>query len=187
MHYSVFVLIPGGADPESAVELALAPFDEALDVAPYRVWFTHSEVNRMAEYFRISPADLQSLVEKMPQWTNHPGGVDQIGLYALSTFNPDGRWDWYEIGGRWNGTLPGATENVVSAAALAGSKKLQDCLPYCVLTPEGNWLESQRFYRTETLGKVREETMKQQDWLKRVRRTLKRWPDHDVVCVDLHC
>ena len=40
-----------------------------------------------------------------------PGGIDDHGLYALTTYNRDAKWDWYEVGGRWSGFLklkPGA-------------------------------------------------------------------------------
>lgn len=32
--------------------------------------------------------------------------VDEENECLLSTHNPDSKWDWYEIGGRWSGYLP---------------------------------------------------------------------------------
>lgn len=32
--------------------------------------------------------------------------VDEENECLLSTYNPDSKWDWYIIGGRWNGYLP---------------------------------------------------------------------------------
>ena len=32
------------------------------------------------------------------------GVVDKDGN-IISTYNPDSKWDWYEIGGRWSGML----------------------------------------------------------------------------------
>ena len=33
-------------------------------------------------------------------------GVDEEGLYRLSTYNPQSKWDWYQVGGRWRGFFP---------------------------------------------------------------------------------
>lgn len=32
------------------------------------------------------------------------GNLDEDGNY-VSTYNPDSKWDWYEVGGRWDGSL----------------------------------------------------------------------------------
>ena len=32
--------------------------------------------------------------------------VDEENECLISTYNPDSKWDWYIIGGRWNGYLP---------------------------------------------------------------------------------
>jgi hypothetical protein len=32
-------------------------------------------------------------------------GADEQGLFQWSTYNPDSKWDWYVIGGRWQGSL----------------------------------------------------------------------------------
>src|SRR5690606_6757529 len=30
---------------------------------------------------------------------------DDDGLYSWTTYNPQSKWDWYQIGGRWSGLL----------------------------------------------------------------------------------
>lgn len=186
MHYCVFVLVPAETDIETAVAQTLRPFDEALEVEPYRVYLHHHDVRRMAAHFKISPANLHELAKMMPAWTNNPGGVDRQGLYYQSTCNPDGYWDWYEIGGRWHGYVPGAQRDTIKAETLAKSPKLGRCLPYYLLTPDGQWLEHQRCYLSADWKNVKQEKMKRKDWLQLVRDTLRRWPDHLVVCVDIH-
>lgn len=187
MHYCAFVLIDAVDDVESAVDSRLQSFDEGLEVEPYRVHLSHQGVRRMAEHYKIHPADLQALVEKMPEWTNRSGGVDRDGLYYLTTCNPDGRWDWYEIGGRWNRYIPGARNNVINAGTLAKSPNLPRCLPYFVLTPGGNWLERERFYFADDWKATKKEALDDEEWLRIVRDVLHRWPDCRVVCVDIHC
>jgi hypothetical protein len=187
MHYCVFVMIGPDTDIETGVAKALAPFEEALTVEPYRIHFDHSEVQWMSAYFNIPPANLHELAKRMPDWTGDPGGVDREGLYRLAAFNPDGRWDWYEIGGRWGGYIPHSRGNALKAKTLANAAYLKDCLPYFVLTPDGEWLEHERYYVAGDLESVKTEQLKDGEWLAIVRETLLRWPDHRVVCVDIHC
>ena len=115
MHYCVFVLIPKDADIDIEVAKALAPFDDDLKVDPYKVYLDPQEITRMARHYGTKRTRLKVLAAHMEDWRSGPGGIDDRGLFAISTFNPNAKWDWYEIGGRWDGHLPG---NVLSAAAL---------------------------------------------------------------------
>jgi hypothetical protein len=141
MHYCTFVIIGPKGDPDALVAGALAPFDEALAVPPYREYLQPFDIERMASHYKLDRNDLNALAERMKHWTGRPGGVDQRGLYFATTNNPQCRWDWYEIGGRWSGFLKRASRNVISTRALRKSPDLKDLLPYYVLTPDGTWLE----------------------------------------------
>ena len=184
MHYCVFVMIGPDADLEIGVTRALAPFDGDLTVEQYRIHLPVEEVQQMARHFKIPPSHLHELARKLPDWCNDPGGVDGTGLYRLASHNPDGRWDWYEIGGRWNGYIPGSIENAIHAENLANSKGLARCLPHAILTPDGEWIEPEHCYRLGWKFIVHE--IKPERWMKIVREFLLRWPDHRVVCVDIH-
>ena len=180
-------MIGPNTDTDDAVEAALAPFDESLDVEPFRIHLDHKEILLMANHYNVSPANLQELATHMPAWRSGEGGVDREGLFRLSTCNPDGRWDWYEIGGRWDGNIPYSRSNVIRAGTLARSKHLEKCLLDYVVTPSGQWLEHERFYPTSEWRTVDKESLPESEWLGIVRETLLRWPDYRVVCVDIHC
>lgn len=184
MHYCVFVMIGPDTHIETAVAQALAPFDEDLTVKEYRIHFDVDEVQRMARHFKIPPSHLHELARKMPGWTGNPGGVDCRGLYRVVSHNPDGYWDWYEIGGRWDGSIPNSTENTIRAESLYNGKHLKRCLPYAILTPDGEWIEREHVYFSGIKFVVHQ--IKPKQWLKIVRDILTRWPDHQVVCVDIH-
>lgn len=189
MHYCVFVLLHPDMDRtglDATVGALLEGFDEADEVEPYRVHFNHEEVRRMAKHFRLKPANLHALAEEMPAWMGREGGVDRDGLYYLTTCNPDGYFDWYEIGGRWDGYIPESCNNVILAGTLAASPALGRCLPFYVLTPEGQWLEKERWYFAGEPADIKTEKLAKKEWLQIVRGTLEQWPDHHVVCVDIH-
>ena len=180
-------MIDPDTDIETGVKEALAPFDQELAVEPYREHLDHTGVRMMAKHYDIAPANLHALSKKMEDWNGQKGAVDREGLYSLSTHNPDGRWDWYEIGGRWNGHIPHARKNSMRAGTLANAPYLKSCLPYLILTPEGEWIEHERYYVSSDWKDVQKEAMDEEEWLLLVQKTLLRWPKHRVVCVDIHC
>jgi hypothetical protein len=180
-------MIPPNTEIETAVAEALEPFSEEVEVEAYRVHLDRVEVRRMAKHYNVDPADLHELAKKLPDWVNREGGVDRQGLYCFSTFNPDGRWDWYEIGGRWSGYIPRSRDNCMVARTLAEAPYLKDCLPNFLLTPDGQWLEHERYYFSGDWKTMGQEEMKEEGWLSLVRGVLLRWPTHRVVCVDIHC
>ena len=120
-HYTVLVITKDG-DYESA----LAPFDENLEVAPYvretREDLIKKEKERFKNYSeRKAKGGDDSWFEEM-----HPSTLDWNDDEAilqnyiehwkdeekfdeegnrLSTYNPQSKWDWYSLGGRWGGSF----------------------------------------------------------------------------------
>ena len=163
MHSCVYVLIdPNTNNIERSVERALAPFDENLRVPPYKVHISHEAKIEMATCYRLNPDDLPSLAPKIAEWIGGEGGIDDIGLFSKRTDNPDGAWDWYEIGGRWDGyvngrtaapsdEVPGTVENnSVLAASLLKNRRLSSRLPAVIVTPTGQWIEKAPYITTSS-------------------------------------
>jgi hypothetical protein len=118
-HFTVLVI---GED----VEKLLAPYDENLEVEPYKNYLSDRDIERIVGHYAkanrtVSKDNLQSLLPFMKDWCNEEGYIDAEGLYAWSTSNKKHRWDWYEIGGRWQGSLrlkPGGEGKSGSASSL---------------------------------------------------------------------
>jgi hypothetical protein len=92
------------------VDGLLAPYNEELRVAPRREHLDEDDLARMQKHYETD--DPRTLIEKMEDWNGGKGGIDAEGLYYLSNTNPNGKWDWYTVGGRWRGYLkakPGQT------------------------------------------------------------------------------
>src|SRR5262249_37176096 len=107
-HFFTVVIVPGTTAPdqiEDTVSRLLAPYDENLRVHPHKVHLNHKSIERMASHYKKSPQDLTELARSINDWTGDEGGVDEQGLYHLSTHNPQPKWDWWVIGGRWNGVI----------------------------------------------------------------------------------
>lgn len=55
------------------------------------------------------------------------------GTYQ-STYNPKSKWDWYQIGGRWDGTLTEDEQNIFPMTSLKRGWSV-----YAIVTPDGQW------------------------------------------------
>lgn len=174
-HYTVLVRVDGTVDYDdidSAVTATLAPYDENIEVAPYRHyektstlaskirtttseyvgsertyeptldlrdeglerpvspsahredyqlpndgWDTERWKRDWDEYERLDAVYNEALVQRYTwaeiadaynrywdyQDENDKLHVDEKGVYSISTYNPNSRWDWWQIGGRWRG------------------------------------------------------------------------------------
>lgn len=118
-HYTVAVITEN-----EDIESALAPFNENIEVEKYirktreetiemckhekqryeisndetyKEWFESSSWNKID--YTNDETIIKTFLEEMGD-----EAYDENGNY-WSTYNPDSKWDWYEVGGRWNNML----------------------------------------------------------------------------------
>ena len=116
-HFTVTVAIPADTPAHhlyGALSAALEPFSENLDVEPY-VKLTAAQIAADSEFQAFwaklkddNPRTLLSFAEATSDWF---GGELREDGNLWSTWNRDGHWDWWVIGGRWAGEwllTPGA-------------------------------------------------------------------------------
>lgn len=183
MHFCTYVIIGPTGNIERQVAAAFAPFDESLEVEPHKVYLEDVEIKRMAGHYGLQESDVPALIEKMQDWRGSEGGIDEVGLFSRTTANPEGLWDWYEIGGRWKGNFHG--RNVIKAGMLLKSSDLQEHLPFSFVTPECEWHEVEKLVDAGDFKftVVRKSPSR---WLIELKEALARHPEHRVVCVDIH-
>ena len=72
--------------------------------------------------------------EDIAKWRREEGMVAEDGS-ILSTYNPKAKWDWYQVGGRWRGGIPGDKVKM--------SEIDIDTIdtPYAFVTTDGEWVE----------------------------------------------
>lgn len=112
MHYRALIIIPkkiyekGDKAITRYIEDKMAPYDENLEVDPYII-YTKAELQNLFEDFKKNPEREKynySIETFCSEW--HGYELDEHGN-AISTHNPEGFWDWYVVGGRWDGELTG--------------------------------------------------------------------------------
>lgn len=125
------------------------------------------------EYFRESD-QLESAVQ-LPE--ANPECEDCNGSGECeTTANPDAKWDWFQIGGRWSGEFGG--KNITTVREIVACGKI----PFAIVTPNG-WFERGSM---GWFGCVLEEKP-QSEWESEARRILESLdPDATAIVLDCH-
>lgn len=93
-------------------EEKLRPFDEGIEMEEHENGFVDSdEKERFMEcYLKDNPEEKDYSFEDLyrkhgSDWNNFAWKLDEAtGKWMeYTTYNPDSKWDWYQLGGRWNG------------------------------------------------------------------------------------
>lgn len=112
-HYAVLVIHEEGQD----IDELLAPYNENLEVRPY-FRHTYDEILKIVkkEYVPFNDFLKEYSDKELIDWF-----VDNYSAYVLkedglySTYNPNSKWDWYSIGGRFDGELDLTDEGIEAA------------------------------------------------------------------------
>lgn len=83
-----------------SVDDLLAPYDEQISVAPYVKYTRQQAIDRVHQWkgYEEMPDDEAYACIAEDYESDENGNL-------LSTYNPNSKWDWYQIGGRWDGKL----------------------------------------------------------------------------------
>jgi len=96
------------ADNEKDLEQLLAPYDEQKPSKPYFEYISEgkdwNELESMQKQYKTK--SLEKLLEHMEDWNGNVGEIRDGRLGSYHTYNQDSKWDWYVVGGRWEGIVP---------------------------------------------------------------------------------
>lgn len=105
-HFTVMVI---GDNPEEQ----LAPYSESIETAPrVREEVSDEEIQSMIEYYK-NPENggheyptFDELYENHgDDWNSNTWEKRDGKWVEITTYNPNSKWDWYQLGGRWTGFL----------------------------------------------------------------------------------
>lgn len=122
-HYATLVVVNDAATADHAIEIAedmLAPYDENREVGHYFRPESPEGVMSAIEVYSEGtdstppPPDTPEYRDWVKAAVGYYGGMSpDAGVYneqtdeygVMSTHNPDAKWDWYVLGGRWQGSF----------------------------------------------------------------------------------
>lgn len=200
-HYVVLVI---GDNPDAQ----LAPFDENIDVPPYRDGeITEADKEYMLKYYRENRGLTYDSWEECykangREWDGNMTKKRGNTWYRYSTYNPNSKWDWYVLGGRWSGrfivlkdgcagTIGGSGVYNNQTGVDAALKKdidwekidRKNFIPYAVLY-EGEWISRGDM---GWWGMTIEEHFSESDWENKVWEIIEELPGDTLLSFyDLH-
>jgi hypothetical protein len=124
------------ADNDDELAKVLAPYDEGLEVESYFYALNEDALARMAQFYKKDPDDLEALKGLMADWTGNDGLIQDGKVGYMTSYNPDSKWDWYKVGGRWDGIVP---NNRCKASEVAGFFESRGYVPSALVSEQG-WI-----------------------------------------------
>ena len=102
-HYAVLVI--GGCP-----ELQLERFDENIEVEPYYVDdVSEAQKQRMLDFYKDKGHEYNTFESCYrvhgDDWNGNRWRLEDGVWKEYSTYNPDSKWDWYQLGGRYSGVF----------------------------------------------------------------------------------
>ncbi|MFZ5645972.1 MAG: hypothetical protein ACOY46_20650 [Bacillota bacterium] len=194
--------------------LEVDPYDTECECVGYEAkLFAENEANQkikpiqdLRKEYRSIPKDERPVwAEYIKDWLKvYNEALEQHPLYGKAsagcwecngtgivktTHNPNSKWDWWVIGGRWDGIIKNDFQmfkddfyqnsienNIIKASEMTEDHKM----PYAILTPDGKW---------HTKGEIDWFQSNKKDdinWLKEAMSIYKQYSDYWVVACDLH-
>lgn len=101
----------------------------------------------------------------------------------ISTYNPDSKWDWYVIGGRWDGWINGkdtSGERVDDNTATTEQAIERNAIPHAIVTPDGRWHEQGK------MGWFAVLITENEDWDAQAKQILASFPGYQILILDAH-
>ncbi len=122
-HFTVLVVLPptSPSNIDQVLATAVAPFDENMEMdPPVKKYLEDAEdiYTTALEHFTAYPEDKPAGLDELnmadvlsaydgTEVTEEPSSDGTRFLYfRWDTYNPDSKWDWYTIGGRWADKFP---------------------------------------------------------------------------------
>ncbi len=203
-HFTVAIIIPPQIrDIDGFILEQMIPYDETNVVAPY-VAYSHekaaedlkSTIHRLE--LIVSRKDASYNLDKcreelgrLRQVTPAQRYEEQLAFYdhfndkgePISTYNPASKWDWFVVGGRWDGWINDhETSGEQLADNIATTERVieRSKIPHAIITPDGFWHEH------GSMGWWGIMTTENEGWDANALQLFARYPGHQVVIVDAH-
>lgn len=151
------------------LEKPMRHFDVDLEVGVYKKYLSPTTIEGMKKEYGTE--NIKELALHVGEWTGEEGGVDQKGLYSLSTENPEGHFDsWYVF-------------DVVPAVDLLEKIDRIDRTPRAVLLPDLQWIDSDLWIYADTDPPQQQRL---DAWVEKMKNIFQQHAKSLVVLIDCH-
>lgn len=120
MHHATLIIVEEASSEEEAIneaELKLQPFSEHIETEPrFNAYLEFTDYYESLKSFGDDLSEeearvnfdnpVESELERLRDYFGEELVIEDGKYVEMTTMNPDGQWDWYELGGRWDAYLP---------------------------------------------------------------------------------
>jgi hypothetical protein len=203
-HFTVAIILPHEVrDIGGFISQQMEPFDENVEVPAYVAY----SVEKAAEEIKGTLHRLELIVsrneprynieacreqiEELRRTTPEARYRDRLRFYdrfnsqgdPITNYNPDAKWDWYVVGGRWDGWINDretSGEQVDDNIATTEEAIERGKIPHAIITPDGEWNENGQMGWWGIL------ITENEHWDEQAKALLATFPDHRIVIIDAH-
>jgi hypothetical protein len=205
MHSFAVVLLPlDTVNIRKAVKRLIAKYDQNLITHPSKKYLPAWTVEHYAWHYQTGVDRKQLALKLRPQYDD--AGVDDDGVWVVTDMNVDSRWDYWLIGGGFDGLVRGhevhaqcreeAVESLTEEEYLSRNvcpvvDMPEDVIPFSLVTPDGDWFSEgdlgwsllEAYGEGTYRGKTKEA---EQQWPRIARSLLEKHLDCIAVGLDVH-
>lgn len=194
MHSFSIVILPANViSIREFIKQILAPFYMELEVEPYKEFFTKEYTYDVARQ-RGAGTNLE-LIDEILREKEKDMGVENGLIYWMTTYNPNSKWDYWKIGGNYDKAIYelktslnlkqiGNDEDICNNTCPV-SLIPKDCIPYSIVTPNGDWY-SEADYGWKMMNSKEENEKALIEWKKKVKYLFEKYWDSLAVGLDVH-
>lgn len=185
MHYFVGVITPITEEeldeenesdesyPENEAEELLERFNETAEIELKKVYLDAEQILDLKLTDEMSSNEIKELIKK--NYGGKQRGKDKDGYYYCYFHNPNARWDWYEIGGRFDTHVNPSEKSNVNIV-----RKLHEHINFDgIITPDGQFHSDTGQYWSGSDDRYT-------DWDKQQKELLSEYLGHVIVGYNLH-
>ena len=99
--------------------------DDEINWNRFYMWAVYHNEGKYTKWFKYTFSKQFSTFESLYEqngddWNGNTWRKDENGVWAeYSTYNPDSKWDWYTVGGRWRNSIKTKEGELVDACFLS--------------------------------------------------------------------
>jgi hypothetical protein len=203
-HFTVAIIVPHEVrDIDAFITQQMEPFDENAEVPTYVAY----SIEQAAEDLKNTIRRLELIVSRNEPHYNLDACREQLVQFRqttpeehyqerlrfherfndegepVTTYNPDSKWDWYVVGGRWDGWINDretSAELVTDNLATTEQALARDKIPHAIVTPDGEWNEQGQMGWWGML------LTENEHWDEQAKALFAQYPGHRIVIVDAH-
>lgn len=118
--------------------------------------------------------------EEQKKWYDEDD-IDEDGN-LMSTYNPHSKWDWYQVGGRWDGELITKHGQNKNESYVCNVDWEKTPVPFAFVTPDGRWFEKGEMGWWAIVSNAKDKDA----WEEEFRKAVEKYGDANVTVVDCH-